>query len=264
MDAVSATQVRDIPLALTDPPPDADRIDINPVDVDELAQSIQELGQLQAILVRPIGDRYEIVFGHRRYLACKQLSRDVLRAEIRPMTDKEAAVIRGVENLQRVDLTPIEEAQVYGRLRDLYNMTFEEIGLKMKKNAGTVKRRLDLLKMPPSLQTAVHKKTISISVAEELWSIRDNASLEYYLMFAVENGCTKEVARGWAKEWKDTQRRDAAAGVAAPSPLSPYEPRPYYLTCDFCHQPVLLGDEKQVIICPECYRQIKNALGGQS
>ena len=263
MEKVSETKVSHISLASIDPPPDVDRMEINLAGIDELAQSIQELTQLQAVLVRPVGDRYEIIFGHRRYLACKQLSRDTIRAEIRSMTDKEAAVIRGVENLQREDLTPIEEAQVYGRLRDKYEMTLEEIGLKMKKKAGTVKRRLDLLKMPPPLQVAVHKKQVSVTVAEELWQISDPTSLDYYLMFAIDNGCTKLVARGWAKEWQDSQRREAVAGGGAGQGLSPYEPKPYYIACDFCNQPVLLGEEKQVVICRECYEHIKKALGGQ-
>ena len=263
MDGVSKTELGELSLQFIDPPPDVDRMEIAQADIDELAQSIQDLTQLQAVLVRPVGDRYEIIFGHRRYLACKQLSFKFIRAEIRSMTDKEAAVIRGVENLQRVDLTPIEEANVYGRLRDKHHMTLEEIGIRMKKKAGTVKRRLDLLKMPPLLQVAVHKKQVSVTVAEELWLISDQTSLEYYLTFAIDNGCTKMVARGWAKEWQDSQRREAVAGGGAGQALSPYEPKPYYIACDFCNQPVLLGEEKQVVICRECYEHIKKALGGQ-
>lgn len=257
MAKVLEISVEDIPLALIDQPPDVDRMEIDQAVVDELAQSIQELGQLQAVLVRPVGDRYQIVFGHRRFLACEQLSRATIRAEVRSMTDKEAAVIRGVENLQRVDLTPVEEARVYARLRDKHNMTLEEIGLKMRKKAGTVKRRLDLLKMPPPLQDAVHKKQISITVAEELWAISDQPSLEYYLMFAVENGCTKEVARGWAKEWKDSKRRDAAASVDGMCVTNPYEPRPIFIACDLCQGPVELGKDCQLRICDACMQTIK-------
>ena len=257
MSKVSKTEVMDIPLFSTDPPPDVDRMEIDPAVVDELAQSITDLGQLQAVLVRPMGKRYEIVFGHRRYLACRQLMTQTIRAEIRPMTEGEAAVIRAVENLQRVDLTSIEEAKVYARLRDKHNMTLEEIGLKMKKKAGTVKRRLDLLKMPPQLQVAVHKQQISVSVAEELWPISDPTSLEYYLMFAVENGCTKGVARAWCKEWKDQKRRAEVSGGDAPLPFSPQEPRPVFLACDLCHGPVELGKDIMLRICPDCWNTIQ-------
>ena len=178
------------------------------------------------------------------------------------MTDREAAIARAVENLHRVDLTSIEEAKVYARLQDKHHMTLEEIAERMKKKPGTVKRRLDLLKMPPQLQTAVHRKEISVSVAEELWPISDPTALEYYLMFAVENGCTKNVARSWTKEWKDQSRRAEASGDGLPLPLSPQAPRPIFIACDLCHGPVELGKDRMLRICPDCYGEIKKAIGG--
>jgi len=74
------------------------------------------------------------------------------------MTDQEAAIIRASENLARENLTPLEESVIFSNLYTLYKMTVEQIAQKFGYKAGTIKRRMDLMKMPPILQTAVHAK----------------------------------------------------------------------------------------------------------
>ena len=257
MAKVSEMTIRDVPLYEIDPPEDVDRATIDSVEVHTLAESIKEIGLLQGILVRPVGGRFQIVLGHRRFLACKALELHDIRAEIREMDDKEAALARATENLARVDLTPLEEARIYGNLRHKHEMTLEEISRRMGRGIGTIKHRMDILRMPEVLQEAIHRKQISMTVAEELWQISDQPSLEYYLLFAVDNGCTKEVARGWAKEWKDSKRREASAGVQSTCVSNPYEPKPIYISCDLCQGPVELGKDCQLRICDECMNTIK-------
>jgi len=253
--------VKDISLDLIDEPQGILRLDIDLDDIDELAQSISEIGLLQNILLAVQGERFEIVFGHRRFLAHKKLGLSTIRSVVRVMTHEEIGIARATENISRADLTPLEEAATYKNLIDHYGMSLERVAKKMSKTPGTIKRRMDILRMPPLLQKAVHKKQISMTVAEELWPIADEASLEYYLTFAIENGCTREVARSWAKDWKDTQRRsqtpDEGGGRAD---LSPNEPRPSYVPCDICNHPVDLNTTKFFRTCPECFRSIKKAM----
>lgn len=253
--------VKDISLDLIDEPKGIVRMDIDPDDLDELAQSISEIGLLQNILLAIDGDRFEIVFGHRRFLAHKKLGLSAIRSAVRTMTEEEIGVARATENIARKDLSPLEEAATYKNLIDHYGMSRERVAKKMSKTPGTIKRRMDILRMPPILQKAVHNKQISMTVAEELWPIADEASLDYYLMFAIENGCTREVARSWAKDWKDTQRRsrnpDDPGGRVD---LSPNEPRPSYVPCDICNQPVDLNTTKFFRTCPACFEAIKKAM----
>jgi ParB/RepB/Spo0J family partition protein len=249
--------VKDIPLDKIDEPKDILRMDIDPVGIEELAQSISEIGLLQPILVAVDGERFELVFGHRRYLACKKLELSSIRSIVRVMTREEIGVARATENINRADLTPIEEANTYSNLINAYGLTFEQIGQKMGKSAGTVKRRMDLLKMPPQLQKAVHSKSISISVAEELWTIADMADLDYYLTFALDGGCTKEVARSWAKDWRDKKRRQENPGVEGLREFSPTEPRPVYVPCDLCTGPMEIGQESVLRLCPDCMKTVK-------
>ena len=254
-------KIKDVALDLIDEPKGILRMEIDPDALDDLAQSISEIGLLQPILIAVDGKRFEVVFGHRRYLACKKLGLSMIKAIIRTMTQAEVGIARATENIARADLTPIEEASTYKNLMEEYGLTLEQVAKKMGKTPGTIKRRMDLLRMPPLLQKAVHKKQISMTVAEELWPIADEASLEYYLTFAIENGCTREVARSWAKDWKDAQRRSQTPdGEGGRVDLSPNEPRPSYVPCDICENPVDLNVTKFFRTCPGCFTAIKKAM----
>lgn len=261
MARVSKQTIRDIALIDIDEPKGILRMDIDIDELESLAQSISEVGLLQPILVAPAGDRYEVVFGHRRYLAHKNLGLSAIKCLVQTMTQVEIGIARATENIARADLTPIEEASTYKNLIEEYGLTLEQIAKKMSRTPGTIKRRMDLLRMPPALQKAVHSKQISMTVSEELWSIGDETSLDYYLMFAIENGCTKEVARQWAKDWKDSQRRSGhTSEEGGQVEASPYEPRPSYVACDLCQSPVELGKDKIIRACPTCWGAIKKGM----
>ncbi len=161
--------VRDVSLDLVDEPKGIVRMDIDPGYISELAQSISEIGLLQPILLAIDGERFEIVAGHCRYLAIQQLGLSTIRSIVRKMSPSEIGIARATENIARVDLTPFEEAATYRNLLDEYGLTLEQVSKKMGKTPGTIKRRMDILRMSPLLQKAVHKKQISMTVAEELW-----------------------------------------------------------------------------------------------
>lgn len=247
-----------VDMVMIDEPVHMDRFGIDQDYITELASSIEAMGLLQPIVIRPVKGRFEVIAGHCRFLAHKRLGRLQIQSIIIPMDDPTAALARATENISRTNLTPMEEAAVYNNLIEKLGLTVEKVGQKMGKSPGTVKRRLDLLRMPPILQDAVHKKEIAITVAEELWPIADLTMLQYYLTFAIESGCTKETARIWCKEWKDAKRRDTPHAGGGDFIASPYEPRPTYMPCDMCHAPVELGKETTLRICPGCETIIKD------
>ena len=249
--------IRALPHAEIDVCWEFNRLDVDQEKIDELAKSIEMVGLLQPILVRPLGERFEIVAGRRRWMACGQLELAKIDAVVTKMTDQEAAIVRATENLARENLTPIEEATIFAGLIKNYGMEPEEVGQKFGYKAGTVRRRLDLIQMPPELQEAVHTGTIGVSVAEELWPIADKGDLNYYLTFAIENGCTKTTARGWCKEWKDSKRREGEPGGGGVRPPGVNEPNPVYVPCDLCKGPMEIGSEILMRMCGECHKIIK-------
>lgn len=253
---------KEVDLTLIDEPDGMVRLEIDHQYIAELAQSIKEIGLLQPILLAKDGARYEIVAGHCRFLAHQKAGILRIKANIQEMTRDEIGIARATENLNRKNLTPIEEAATYKDLVETHSMSISDVAKKMGKSPGLIKRRMDLLKMPPQLQKAVHQKQVSISVAEELWPITDEVQLDYYLSFALDGGCTQAVARSWCKDWRDSKRRQESGTYESGEAPGPYEPRPTFLPCDVCQGPVELGKDKVMRACPECYQLIMQSLKG--
>ena len=105
-------------------------------------------GLLQPILARPLNGRFEVVAGHRRYLAHRLIGEVKIKSLVREMTDEEVEIIRSIENDQREDLNPIEKAKGYKKLREKHGMSIEQIAQKMSRNRDTIIRFLNLLKIP--------------------------------------------------------------------------------------------------------------------
>lgn len=251
---------RRIELKLIDPPKGQIRMEIPQDGIRGLADSIKAIGQLQPILVRPVGPRFEVVFGHRRFLAFTLLGLKHIQAVVRVLNDQQVALMRATENVERQDISPIEEAAVYQDLMETHSLNVEQVGKKMGKSPGVVKRRLDLLRMAPQLQKAVHEKLISYGVGEEFARFRDPAVIDYYLGYAVDHGCTVAVARQWVSDHQKSQRTrqdDIEGGGGGSTPL---ETRPVYVSCDLCSGPIDVMKIVHLKACPTCVEVVKTAL----
>ena len=139
--------------------------------LNELALSIKEHGVIQPIIVRKIGDKYEIIAGERRYRASKLAGKTTIPALVRDIDDKETAKIALLENLQRSDLTPIEEAKTYQTILKLDNITQEELATNLGKSQSTVANKLRLLNLAEEVQTALLNKQISERHARSLLNV---------------------------------------------------------------------------------------------
>jgi len=157
--------------------PDQPRTDFDPQGIEELANSIKKNGLLQPIIVREITKgHYQIVAGERRYQACKSLKKETIPANIVVLDDTQAQTVALVENLQRDNLNPIEEAKGYKRLVELGGYKQKDIAEVVSKNTSTISNALRLLDLPDEVQelmydgklTAGHARTIlSLPVDEE-------------------------------------------------------------------------------------------------
>lgn len=237
------SQVKMVEMGLIDEPDGIIRLRIDPEKIDELAESIKAIGQLQPILIRPKDKRYEIVYGHRRFLATQRLGKARILSTVRELDNQTTALMRATENIAREDISPIEEAAIYQDLSETAGLSIDKIASRMGKSASLIKRRMDLLRMPPCLQKAVHNKEIGYSAAEELWSLGDLTDIEYYLGFAVDHGATVEVIRGWVKEKKDERRRSKVDIDGGRGFSSPMEVRP--ILCGLRHMQQSNGNRKR-------------------
>ena len=142
--------------------------------IEELARTIHTHGVIQPIVIRSVDDgQYEIIAGERRYRAMKSLGWNEVPAIIRELDDKETASIALIENLQREELTPIEEAYAYEKLLELHSLTQEALAQRLGKGQSTVANKIRLLKLPEEIQTAIMEKNISERHARALISLKD-------------------------------------------------------------------------------------------
>ena len=142
--------------------------------IEELARTIHTHGVIQPIVIRSIDDKYEIIAGERRYRAMKSLGWKEVPAIIRELDDKETASIALIENLQREELTPIEEAYAYEKLLELHSLTQEALAQRLGKGQSTVANKLRLLKLPDVIQRAIMDKVISERHARALIAVKDS------------------------------------------------------------------------------------------
>lgn len=154
--------------------------------IEELARTIHTHGVIQPIVIRTIDDKYEIIAGERRYRAMKSLGWKEVPAIIRELDDKETASIALIENLQREELTPIEEAYAYEKLLELHSLTQEALAQRLGKGQSTVANKLRLLKLPDVIQRAIMDKVISERHARALIAVKDSE-----LQLAVFNEVTE-------------------------------------------------------------------------
>ncbi len=155
-------ELKEIPIDSIVLNPYQPRRTIDAESLEELAESIKEMGVLQPIIVRSIGEeRYELVAGERRWRAARLAGLQKIPAIITETTEKETLVFALVENLQRADLNPIEEAQGYKRLMLEFNLTQEEIAQMVGKKQSTIANKLRLLRLPPLVQEKVANGTIT-------------------------------------------------------------------------------------------------------
>jgi len=165
--------------------------------IEELAVTIAEHGLLQPIVVRKQGTGYEIIAGERRYRAVRSLGWETIPAIVKEMTDETTASLALIENLQREDLTPIEEAEAYERLLALQDITQEVLARKLGRSQSTIANKLRLLRLPTDVREALKQRTITERHARALLPLKEEALQVTVLAEILE------------REWnvKETERR---------------------------------------------------------
>ena len=167
-------------ISLVDPKRDQPRKHFDKESIAELAKSIEENGLLQPILVREYGNgRYQIIAGERRFRACKVAGLSEIPAIILDKDDRKVAEISLIENIQREDLNPIEEAMAYKALADEYGLTQEEVSEKVGKSRSAIANAVRLLDLPAPILDMVASGEISAGHGRTLLGVkfRDNMIL---------------------------------------------------------------------------------------
>lgn len=168
-------EIREIPISEIEPNPEQPRKEFDLESLEHLAESIKLHGLLQPILVKSVGDRYHIIAGERRYRASKMAGLESIACLVQDCTDREMAEKALVENLQRSNLSPVEEGRAYAKLIEEYKLTQEEIAQRVGKGRATIANLIRVIQLPPPVLLLIQEDKISLGHAKILLSLPDKS-----------------------------------------------------------------------------------------
>lgn len=195
-------EVRRLPVGDIIPGPVQPRRGFDEARLLELADSIRQHGIVQPLLVRPRGDRFELVAGERRWRAAQLAGLTEVPAMVRSLKDAEALKIALVENLQREDLNPLEEAEAYSRLMQEFEMTQEEVSAAVGKSRPVVANTLRLLQLAPVVQQAIARGDLSAGHGRALLGLGEARGQVALAAQATERGLTVRELEKLVERWK--------------------------------------------------------------
>lgn len=166
-------QIREVPVSKILPNPAQPRLSYDEESLTELSDSIREHGVLQPILVRPTGTKYELIAGERRWRASGMAGRDTIPAIVVEFDDSTALEVSIIENLQREDVSPLEEAAMFRKMTEIFGYSVRQLAQKVGKDKGYVENRLRLSDAPADIRELVSLRKDTISHAYELMKIGD-------------------------------------------------------------------------------------------
>lgn len=234
------------------------RFTIDESSLYELQENIRTNGLLQPIVVRTKNgnDTYEIIAGHRRFLACKKIGLSTIEAKIIETDEIGVAVLKASENLARVNLSAVEEGRIYSELSTKHSMAYADIAEKFGKSKNIIIDRIQLLKLPDFVLTAIHDKKISQSVGLTLLGFEDPRALKYYFNYAMESGANVTTMRGWVADYKRDALSQAGDGEETlPPTMSHQSSQKVYFTCDMCTKPGDIEKATYLRICETCMEE---------
>jgi ParB family chromosome partitioning protein len=232
--AISGSEEKNAVLSLrigqVEPNPDQPRKTFDQESLQELADSIAVHGVIQPLLVQQLDNgQYGIIAGERRWRAARMAGLTEVPAILREYTRQAAMEVAMVENLQREDLSPIEEAQGYQLLMDAHELTQEEVARKVGKARSTVTNSLRLLSLPASVQIALEEGQLSPGHARALLSLGEGTHMEQMAEAVVRRGLSVRETEAAVRKAKQTRSRTGPGGKAPQKPamvdFSQYERR---------------------------------------
>lgn len=214
--AAGAPGYQEIAVHSIEPSPYQARREIPPEQLSELAESIRSEGLLQPIVVRKVGEKFQLIAGERRWRAFQQLKIKVIPARIVEASNASSAALGLIENLQREGLNPIEEAHGYASLIRDFDLTQESAAERVGKGRASVANSLRLLSLDSDLQGYVAKNMLSVGHAKVLLGVEDAAQRAMLGRRVIEEGLSVRVTEKLAVTVKGTSTSSAPRAAAKP------------------------------------------------
>ncbi len=198
-----ARRVREVPHNQVIPSPLQPRTHFIESPLDELVESIRQHGIIQPLIVRPVGGKLELIAGERRWRASGKLGLATVPVIEREASDREVLEMALIENLQREDLNPMEEASGYVRLAKEFMMKQDEIAARVGKSRASVANAMRLLDLHPDIQSLVAQGRLTVGHAKAILSIKDHATQLLASDRILRHGLTVRAAEKLAQQLLD-------------------------------------------------------------
>ena len=237
------------------------RLETNKTNIESLAASIAALGLINPLTVVLKDKHYEVVAGFRRYLAIETLNWEYVPCIIITTDIKQNIAVMTAENYEREEINVFDESVYFVKLLDETKMTQKRLAKVINRSESYISERLSIVNYNIKLRDALYQNRISFSVARELNKITDESTLEQYVRYATENGCTPDIARRWRKELNE--RSNITAEEIAQEATEHYNEATNKMSvtmpCNICSENTDVNDLRTLHLCPNCYRAIKSS-----
>ena len=253
------TEVREIEISKIEEPKEALRSYFTKEALEELKESIAREGLLQPLLVRPIGDKYEIVAGHRRFVAIKELGWEKVPCIVKEMDDTETLIKRIHENIKREDIDPVDLCTIVHKLYTEGGYTFKEIGEMFGKSESWARDVERIYFCDDFIKEALRAGHIKRSHAYILMKHPDPERRYYFLKLCIENGASPRTLDLWIRD-----DIGALHTIKEANPIQKISDlrkgaETVMFTCALCNGQAP-GDSMYVVhLCPQCYQTLMEA-----
>lgn len=210
----------ELPLSAIKPNPYQPRQDVDPGALEELKASIKQAGLLQPVVVRPLPENggYELIAGERRLRACQALGWEKIPAVKRDVDDRTVLTLALIENLQRDDLSPVDEARGYDRLIAEFSLTQQDVADAVGRDRSTVANALRLLKLPEPVLEMLHQGVLTVGHARALLALDDPGTATNLAREAVAQGWSVREIEDRVRGGRAPQRRPRLKRGVGPAP----------------------------------------------
>ena len=250
----------DVPLSKLMPPVIVERIIIDQQSVLELAENIKQIGLINAITVKKNNGKFEIVAGHRRYLALKYLGIKKVSVKLINEIRSSGEVVKLSENLMREDLNDYEEGNMLATLKKLIKGNDKLVAKAIGKSEAYVRQKIGILKYPLEVQEALRSGSIVFSVARELIRIKNEGLRKEYLKHAVNGGATPALVKGWVDDIIQAEKKDKEISENYQGDKPNLQvPKPYFI-CSVHGGETDMNNSQLYRICSDCQTELK--IGG--
>lgn len=237
------------------------RLDTEKSNIEDLAKSIEKVGLINPLTLKKLGKYYEVVAGFRRYLACCRLKWSEIPSVVLEENSEIAVGVMTAENYEREEVNVFDESIYLHKLIETTKMSQKALSKAINRSEAYVSERLQIMNYPDELRDALYQNKISFSVARELNKIEGTDDKIMYVRYAVQNGCTPDIARNWRKqlELQGKLTADDILAVASENFNQNSGGATVSMPCRVCSENIDVAELVTMYVCKTCLSVIKKA-----